>query len=249
MRPPKTARASNLFKHSWPVRQRPRPLSSNDKSRDDTNRSLFELPPAPPPREDPGNRPRYGQTDRVFDAAYLDGLRDRDPEIETDLVNSLSRPVWVKVHQRLRSPQLTEDARQETFLRVFAYFRSGKTLDNPATLPGFVIGICNNVCHELLRSHTRHDQMPLHELDPHDTGASPEQRVVTEERKQVVTTVLNHLSTKDRQVLKRLFLDEADKDDVCHELGIDRAYLRLVVHRAKGRFKAALQAVRFAAGE
>lgn len=246
MRPLKTARASNIFKHSWPVRTRPRPQSLGDKNRD-TERLQSEA--LPERNEGRNNRSRSGQTDRVFDEAYLIGLRDSDPEVETNLVNTLSRPLWVKLHARLRSPQLIEDARQETLLRVFAYFRSGKTLENPASLPGFVLAVCNNVCHELLRSHTRHEQMPIVDLEPRDKSANPEQQVVSEEQKQVVTSVLNHLSMKDRQVLKRVFLDEADKDDVCHELGIDRGYLRLVVHRAKGRFRAALQAVTFAAGE
>ncbi len=167
------------------------------------------------------------------------GLRDRNPAVESHLVAALARPLWVKLHSRLRSPQLIEDARQETLLRVFTYFRSGKTLDNPANLPGFVLGVCSNVCYELLRSDTRYDQMPVKELDPPDLGANPEQSVVTEERKRLVAKILNDLSTKDRQVLKRVFLDEADRDEICHEMSVDRDYLRLLVHRAKLKFKAA----------
>jgi RNA polymerase sigma-70 factor (ECF subfamily) len=229
MRPPKTAHASEPLTHF----------------RDEHEADLKDSPPSPPSawlsQRDNADKLRHTrQGDRLFDKAYLVALRDRDREIENHLVESLSRPLWVKLHTCLRSPQLIEDARQETFLRVFVYFRSGKTLDNPASLPGFVLSVCINVCHEFLRSHTRHEQMPVTEIEPRDRAANPEQRVVTEERKQLVANVLNDLSTKDRQVLRRVFLDEADKDEICHELGVDRGYLRLLVHRAKGRFRTAL---------
>jgi RNA polymerase sigma-70 factor (ECF subfamily) len=155
----------------------------------------------------------------------------------------------LKLHARLRSPQLIEDARQETFLRVITYFRAGKTLDNPASLPGFVLSVCNNVCHEVLRSHTRHQQMPEEEPDPPDSAMNPEQNVVTEERKQIVTKILSDLSSRDRQLLRRVFLDEADKDEVCDELGVNREYLRVLVHRAKIRLKAAMAGTGVAGGQ
>jgi RNA polymerase sigma-70 factor (ECF subfamily) len=176
----------------------------------------------------------------LFDQAYLIALRDRDQTAEANLVSFFARPLWVKLHTRLRSPHLIEDARQETFLRVLTYFRSGKTLTNPASLPGFVLAVCNNVCFELLRSHTRHQQMPEEVVEPRDAASDPEQSMVTEQRKQIVTRILSDLSDRDRQLLRRVFLDEADKDEVCEELGVTREYLRVLVHRAKLRLKAAL---------
>jgi hypothetical protein len=35
-----------------------------------------------------------------------------------------------------------------------------------------------------------------------------------------------------------LFFEECDKDEVCRRLNIDRGYLRVLLHRAKLRFKA-----------
>jgi RNA polymerase sigma-70 factor (ECF subfamily) len=240
----KTVRSPKPFAYSWPGCTHPAIRPQRTPPADDPEQEpkwLSSKSPSSRSKSYPGAQP-----DRLFDGAYLIALRDHNQEVESHLVNALARPLWVKLHSRLRSPQLIEDARQETFLRVFVYFRSGKTLQNPASLPGFVLSVCNNVCHEFLRSHTRQDQMPINEMDPLDRGENPEQRVVTEERKQLVANILNHLSTKDRQVLKRVFLDEADKDEVCHELGIDRDYLRLVVHRAKLRFRAVLKGVGFA---
>jgi RNA polymerase sigma-70 factor (ECF subfamily) len=133
-----------------------------------------------------------------------------------------------------------QDARQETFLRVLAYFRSGKTLDNPASLPGFVHSVCHNVALEFLRSHTRHDQLAENAPEPFDPAAGPEEQLVTMERKQIVRRLLGELPTKDRELLRRVLLEEEDKDAVCRQYGVDRNYLRVLLHRARLRFKAAL---------
>jgi RNA polymerase sigma-70 factor (ECF subfamily) len=45
------------------------------------------------------------------------------------------------------------------------------------------------------------------------------------------------LPQKERQLLHWLFFEEADKDEVCRRLDIDRNYLRVLLHRAKQRFK------------
>jgi RNA polymerase sigma-70 factor, ECF subfamily len=38
--------------------------------------------------------------------------------------------------------------------------------------------------------------------------------------------------------LREVFLEERDKDEVCRDYGVDREYLRVLLHRAKQSFKA-----------
>jgi RNA polymerase sigma-70 factor (ECF subfamily) len=38
--------------------------------------------------------------------------------------------------------------------------------------------------------------------------------------------------------LKEVFLEERNKDEVCDEFGVDRNYLRVLLHRAKRNFRA-----------
>ena len=42
---------------------------------------------------------------------------------------------------------------------------------------------------------------------------------------------------RDRALLKAVFLDERDRDEVCTEFGVDREYLRVLLFRAKQEFK------------
>ncbi|HLK50811.1 MAG TPA: sigma-70 family RNA polymerase sigma factor [Bryobacteraceae bacterium] len=177
--------------------------------------------------------------DVLFDGAYLQALADRNEDVEQHLVAHFSRSVRVKLQIQLRSPELAQDASQETFLRVFNYFRSGKTLDNPASLPGFVHKVSHNIALEFLRSSTRHPQLSEDAPEPVDRAPSPEGQVVTEERKRVVQRILRDLPEKDRELLRRVFLEEEDKDAVCAELGVDRGYLRVLLYRARVRMKTA----------
>jgi RNA polymerase sigma-70 factor (ECF subfamily) len=49
--------------------------------------------------------------------------------------------------------------------------------------------------------------------------------------------VIDELTPKDAAILKAIFLDERDKDSVCEQFGVGRGYLRVLLHRAKNRFR------------
>jgi RNA polymerase sigma-70 factor, ECF subfamily len=180
----------------------------------------------------------HGRSARLFNESDLDALKDRDTDAQNRLVSSFSRPVLVKLRAFLRSPELIQDAFQETFLRVLTYFGSGKTLDRPGSLAAFIHSTCHNVALELLRGETRHDQMPENHPGPRAVGPDPEHQLVTRERKDFVRNLLNGLSSKDRQLLKRVFLDDEDKDAVCRDFHVDRAYLRVLLYRARQNCRA-----------
>lgn len=168
-------------------------------------------------------------------SAVLNGVSSTNAAAD---VSCFSRLVRSKLRARLRCPELVEDACQESFLRVLAYFRAGQVLNNPAALPGFIHSVCRNVSLEFLRSHTRHSQLPENALDPIDDAPSPELQTALNERRQLLSQVLVQLSERDQRLLRRIFLDEEDNDVVCNELHINPANLRCVLHRARTRFKA-----------
>jgi len=176
-----------------------------------------------------------------FDEAYVTGLRERNPEIEAHFIAHFSKVIWLILRNRLRSPQLAEDARQETLLRVLQYFRSGKTLQHPERLPGFVHTTCKNVALEMIRADARHPRIPENAREPVDERIDLSFEIVNEERKQVIREVLSKLSSRDRELLRLVFLEEMDKAEVCRRFHTDENYLRVLLHRAKLRFRAALR--------
>ncbi len=62
--------------------------------------------------------------------------------------------------------------------------------------------------------------------------------IANREIQQKVRHILDELQEKDRRIIKEVFLEERDKDEVCRDLGVDREYLRVLLHRAKKSFKA-----------
>jgi RNA polymerase sigma-70 factor (ECF subfamily) len=61
--------------------------------------------------------------------------------------------------------------------------------------------------------------------------------VISDDTRKVVRHILDGLNERDRNLLQAVFLDERDKDEICAELGVDRDYLRVLLHRAKGSFR------------
>ncbi len=176
-----------------------------------------------------------------FDSGYLERLRGGDAETERHFVTHFTNVIRLSLRYRLRSWELIEDIRQETFLRVLNFVRSDRSLDHPERLGAYVHSVCINVMMELLRASTRHPPIPEEGYDLPDKRVNTEGRVVTRERKEMVRALLNELGEKDRDILRAVFLEEADKSEICERYGVDRDYLRVLLHRAKNRFREAFE--------
>lgn len=177
----------------------------------------------------------------MFDQMYLARLRERDAATEHHFAAHFGRLARIMLRRRLRSAELIQDASQEAILRCLEYFRAGKPLDHPERLPGFVHSMCHNVALELLRAGTRHPQLPANVPESSDPGVSPEDEVVNEERKQAVLDVLQRLPEKDRELLRAAFLEEEDRAELCRRFQATESYLRVLLHRARERFRAIVE--------
>ncbi len=174
-----------------------------------------------------------------FDRDYLARLRDGDQETERHFVTHFTNVIRISLRYRLRSWELIDDIRQETFLRVLNFLRSDRNLDRPDRLGAYVHSVCINVMMELLRASTRHPPMPDDAETVADQKMNTEGSLVTRERKDLVREVLAAMAEKDQMILRAVFLEEMDKSDICTRFSVDRDYLRVLVHRAKIRFREA----------
>lgn len=165
-----------------------------------------------------------------------------DVETERHFVAYFSDLLLIKLRRTLRCHQAMEDVRQETFLRVFSVLKHKGGIEQPEKLGAFVYGVCSNVLAEYYRSSARH--APQETFDFAGPGPDPETGFVNEERKRNVRQILATLPAKDRQILRMIFLEEFEKDEVCRIFRVDRDYLRVLLHRAKNRFRAGLSRAR-----
>jgi RNA polymerase sigma-70 factor (ECF subfamily) len=173
----------------------------------------------------------------VFDEPYLERLRSGDFRTEEHFVAYFSELIRLKLRSRLRSAQAIEDVRQETFVRVFASLRRG-AIQQPERLGSFVNSICNNVLLEHYRSCSRDTSMEDgQQTEIPDTSLDVVGALEQQELEERVRAILDEMAEKDRRILKEVFLEERDKDQVCRDFGVDRNYLRVLLHRAKQSFK------------
>jgi RNA polymerase sigma-70 factor (ECF subfamily) len=173
----------------------------------------------------------------TFDQEYVRLLTVGDPETERHFVSYFSELIRIKLRSKLRSPHLIEEVRQETFLRVLNTLRRKGGLQHPERLGAFVNTVCNNVMLESIRAETRTNPYPEEGFDPIDSRVDAESELVTEERKKLAKAVLAGLPTKQQELLRMVFLEEKDKEEVCKQLNVDREYLRVLIHRAKECFR------------
>ena len=148
-----------------------------------------------------------------------------------------SELIQLKLRSRLRSPQAIEDVRQETFTRVFAALHGGK-VRQPERLGAFVNSMCNNVLLEHYRASSRDSS--LEDEDQEDFPAISVDLLGALAAKQLgekIREILEEMPERDRRLLREVFLEERDKDAVCRDFGVDRDYLRVLLHRAKLSFK------------
>ena len=173
-----------------------------------------------------------------FDESYLQRLRGGDFPTEQHFVDYFNQLLLIKLRSRLRSSQTVDDIRQETFVRVLKAVRTGG-VRSAEGLGSFVNSICNNILQEYYRSSARsvssQDEIPL---DPPDTSIDLDGMLVAKQTREQVRHTLSMLSEKDRRLLRALFFEEKDKDEICNEFGVDRDYLRVLLHRAKQSFRA-----------
>jgi RNA polymerase sigma-70 factor (ECF subfamily) len=176
--------------------------------------------------------PRY-----EFNREYIERLVAGHEETEQHFTRYFGDLLSLKLRSRLRSASSIDDAKQETFLRVLKTLKEKGGLASAESLGAFVNSVCNNVLFEVYRAGSRAVSLDDDMDEPAEDRPDIESLLMTAEEQTGVRQALSALPDRERELLRWLFFDERDKNDVCRELNVDRNYLRVLVHRAKARFR------------
>jgi len=172
-----------------------------------------------------------------FDDAYVARLCAGDRFTVEHFHRYFSEMMLFKLRRQLRTFQEIDDVRQEVFVRVLQTICSAKGLRDGRRLGSFVNSVCNNVVLETYRKNRRTDALGEEHEEVPDESESIEELLLTGETKARVHRTLERLTQKERDVLHAVFFEGRDKDEVCRSFGVDRNYLRVLVHRAKEKFR------------
>lgn len=168
----------------------------------------------------------------VFDDDYVRRLREGERDTAAHFHAYFRELLLLKLRRRLRTVEAIDEVRQEVFTRCIANLDQ---LNDSRKLGAFVNAICNRVLMEYYRAEGRTESLD-EQSDIADTGSMD--AAFDSARNTVrVRRVLETLPPRDAEILKAVFLEEADKEEICRRFGIERDYLRVLVHRAKEKFK------------
>ena len=170
-----------------------------------------------------------------FDEQYIRRLKVGDPDTQHHFVSYFSELILIKGRARSLPRDQIEDVCQETLTRVFATLRKGG-IEHPERLGAFVNSVCNHVLLEHYRSSKRTVSME-DDFDRIDKGVDLDRALISKQAQLQVEAVLGTMKERDQRLLRAVFLEELDKDEVCREYGVERAYLRVLLHRAKQQFR------------
>lgn len=127
-----------------------------------------------------------------------------------------------------------EDIVQETLARFLVALREGKLRDTTGA-GAYVNSICRNVIHEYHRRVMRDDTMPEIIAEPADGRISGAEQF---EIRDAVSLGLAQLSARDREILRAFHIEEKPKQEVLETFGLSYEQFRVVLCRAKERFRA-----------
>ena len=191
---------------------------------------------------------RWGVDFFTFDRAYVDRLRNGDPATEHHFYVYFDKLLQIKLRARAIGTDKVEDLKQDTFIRVITAVKEGG-VRQPERFGAFVNSVCNNVLLEYYRSLEKNRQMDDTQAQEEipDKVLDLEGMMVSKQCSEQVRKILLGLPARDRKLLQAVFWEEKDKDKVCRDFGVDRNYLRVLLHRAKDKFKAVYEKEQFRA--
>jgi RNA polymerase sigma-70 factor (ECF subfamily) len=147
---------------------------------------------------------------------------------------------------RLQDEDLAKELLSQALLTSFEHFSSGRVAD-PSRLAGYIFHVAMNH----LRNHRRkmYERVDLR-ADPgaieNMMGEASEQAPDLPQIRAQVRAILAQLPTgRDRLIVRRFYLDEEDKDDICRDLGLSALHFDRVIFRARQRMRALLEAKGF----
>jgi RNA polymerase sigma-70 factor (ECF subfamily) len=171
-------------------------------------------------------------------------VRDGDRAAETEMVERYSRGLRYLLRRKTRDTNLTEDFLQETWAIALVKIRDNG-LDKPGRLAGYLCGIANNLALSEKRRVNRQRTAVNSEivaLIP-DESSNPYRHASRAEVCNQVRDLLNDLNTeRDREILKRFYVREEDKESICKRLDIDGVHFNRVLYRARQRLKSIIEA-------
>ncbi|WP_232425974.1 RNA polymerase sigma factor [Teredinibacter turnerae] len=163
-------------------------------------------------------------------------IEQGDTVAEHQLVVQYQRGLMLAL-SRKSSIDVAEDVCQETWRVVLENIRAGKVRE-PERLAAYVVQTGRNQLLMYFRKYPAHTGAP-HEADSDlTTNETPETQLRHQRLRTAIGALLNELpQERDRELLRRFYLQEQEKGEICKSLTLTERHFHRVLHRARQRFR------------
>lgn len=151
------------------------------------------------------------------------------------------------LRRKLRDEQLAQDALNQALVTSLEHVQAGRVADL-SMIGGYVFQVAMNQ----MRNHRRKmEERSERRADPSVVDTLPDVDVSPGVACDLalaggVRSIIESLPTpRDREIVKRFYLDEDEKDAICHDLGLSPLHFDKVMFRARQRMKSLLEAKGF----
>src|SRR5579862_2688508 len=144
--------------------------------------------------------------------------------------------------RRVRDPEVAADILQDAAVTTLEKLRTGE-IAHPEKLGGYLYRVALNH----LRNHHRKDRTALSSAEALDDLAAPAidhewESVGRPQWASAARRMLEEMPVaRDREILVRFYLDDEDRETICHQLGLSEEHFNRVIFRARNRFRELLE--------
>lgn len=161
-----------------------------------------------------------------------------DPAAEAELVEHYSTSIRLMLLKKTGSRQLSHDICQEAMIVTLKKLRAD-SLRVPESLPAFIRQTAIYLCIDYYRKEKRYirqeDGIISHQTTHNDEKA---RAIDNQQAGALLEDLLGQLSVdRDREILRRFYLDDEDKAVICRDLGLSHVHFDRVLYRAKKRMR------------
>ena len=146
--------------------------------------------------------------------------------------------------RRTRDPNVAADLLSEAICITWEKWQANQ-IARPDQIGGYIFQVAVNLLRNRRRSMAERPgaRADSSQLDTIADDATSRDSWAERQIAARVKRVINSMGTpRDRLILTRFYLDEEDKESICHDLNLDAAQFDKVLHRARGRLKDLLEA-------
>ena len=182
------------------------------------------------------NTPENVTTDESW-AQLVARLQAGDAAAMTELYEVFAKGIRFYLCRQV-GPQELDDRVHDAFLVVVQSIKRGELRD-PRRLMGFVRTVVRRmVAAQIDRDvQLRRETIELENGDRiADQRANPEKSFILRQKISLIREVLEKLSAKDQEILRRFYVEEEHPDQICSEMNLSITQFRLLKSRAKARF-------------